>query len=61
MVNKRETSRIGYSELSHAVEMIQPGAHLMGVLSSLVAGKVLPCENQKGILPLFFYSVTASS
>lgn len=60
IVDKGETLQIGYSELSHAVEMIQPGVHLIGVLSSMVSGMVLPCENQTGILPLFFYSVTAS-
>lgn len=60
-MDKRETLQIGYLELSHAVGIIQPGAYLMEVLPSMVSGKVLPCEDQKTILPLFFYSVTALS
>lgn len=54
------TLRIGCSELSHAAEMTRLAANLTWARPSASVEKALPCEHQTWILPLFFYSRTAS-
>jgi len=50
----------GYLKLSHAAVMTLHVSYSMVVLPPVVVEMVQPYEHQRGILPLFFYSGTAS-